>query len=212
MTRQGEHPHHLPDHLPLQIGEVDEDGRGKLTVDDVVQVARDRRPVAKLSPVVRAQMDASKEWVDQIIVSMRQYETDLKAYNEAALSGKRAKKPTKPAALYGFNTEFGALAGKASLDTVYETDALSRNLIVSHNTGVGEYFDEETVRAAMFLRANSLAFGYLSVRHELVEILIAMRNDCDARRRRRLPGGALEGLAGGKRRPSAAFTSGARRR
>jgi histidine ammonia-lyase len=100
----------------------------------------------------------------------------LKVYEDARKRGERAVEPQQPDAYYGINTGFGALAGKASLGTVYETKALSRNLIASHNTGVGEYFDEETVRAAMLLRANSLALGYSGVRQELVEKLIVMLN------------------------------------
>jgi len=43
------------------------------------------------------------------------------------------------------------------LDSEYLTKVLSRNLIASHSVGVGEYFDEEIVRAAMLIRACSLA-------------------------------------------------------
>jgi histidine ammonia-lyase len=49
----------------------------------------------------------------------------------------------QPAAYYGINTGFGALAGRSALDSVYLTRVLGRNLIASHSVGVGPYFECE---------------------------------------------------------------------
>lgn len=165
MAAHGEPSHHR---VPLQIGLDDH----PLTLDDVVHVARDRTSVDTLPKQVKAQMAASAEWVDEIVASIATYEQAVQAPKD----GQNVELPDEPPAYYGINTGFGALAGKASLKSVDETKALSRNLMTSHSIGVGDYFDEETVRAAMLLRANSLAKGYSGVRIELVEKLIAMLN------------------------------------
>ena len=51
-----------------------------------------------------------------------------------------------------------------------------QNLITSHSVGVGDPLPEEVVRAAMLLRANTLAKGFSGVRLELVEKLLEMIN------------------------------------
>jgi histidine ammonia-lyase len=165
MTTQGDPAHH---HTPLQLGLDDR----PLSLDDVVRVARYRDPVDSLPEPVKAQMAASAAWVDEIVASIEAYERAVQAQQR----GEVVELPNEPPAYYGINTGFGALAGKASLKSVDDTKALSRNLMTSHSIGAGDYFDEETVRAAMLLRANSLARGFSGVRVELVEKLIAMLN------------------------------------
>ena len=75
---------------------------------------------------------------------------------------------------YGINTGFGAFKDKIiSADQVKD---LQRNIVVSHSVGVGPAFDQETVRAAILIRANTLAKGHSGVRLELVEALIELLN------------------------------------
>lgn len=131
-----------------------------LSLQDVVHVARNYCKVADLSPEIEKRIQKSSEWVER-------------AVNEIELKKKQGKKP-KP--YYGINTGFGALAGKAALDSEYLTKVLSRNLIASHSVGIGQYFNEETVRAAMLLRANSLAQGHSGVRPLIIQKLIEMLN------------------------------------
>ncbi len=82
-----------------------------------------------------------------------------------------------PSAYYGVNTGFGALAGRSALDSDHTIAVLGRNLIASHSVGVGPYFDLDTVRAAMLIRAQSLAHGHSGVRPLIVETLIRMINE-----------------------------------
>jgi histidine ammonia-lyase len=78
------------------------------------------------------------------------------------------------ATVYGVNTGFGKLA-RIRIDD----DKLGRlqlNLIRSHSVGVGEPFDDATVRAILALRANCLARGHSGIRLQTLEHLIAMLN------------------------------------
>ncbi len=141
-------------------------GEHRLTLDDVVRVARSFEPVAGLSPESRANVRASAEWVESVLATMER----------SHAAGADREGADQAPAYYGINTGFGAQAGKAALQSAYETKALMRNLIASHSAGVGPYFDEETVRAALLLRAHSLAQGVSGVSLELIEKLIAMLN------------------------------------
>ena len=78
------------------------------------------------------------------------------------------------AVVYGVTTGFGHLKDRAiPLDQVRQ---LQRNLILSHAVGVGAPLDQGAVRAAMAIRANTLAKGYSGVRPEVVDLLLAMVN------------------------------------
>jgi histidine ammonia-lyase len=118
-----------------------------LTTDAVVAVARGRLPVA-----------ISSLGCDRILASRAVVEKLLEAETP----------------VYGISTGFGEFS------TVFisrsEREKLQRNLILSHATGVGEYLPEDCVRAAMLLRANSLAKGYSGIRLATVEKLCEMLN------------------------------------
>ena len=77
-------------------------------------------------------------------------------------------------AVYGINTGFGIFADKQIANE--DSSKLSRNLILSHAVGTGDPLPIEVVRAAMLVRANTLAKGYSGVRLELVETLLQMLN------------------------------------
>jgi len=119
-----------------------------LTIEDVVSVARHGRAVG-LADSAMARIEASRAYVESLLV------------------------PDAPP-VYGINTGFGAFADRP----VAPEDAarLSRNLMLSHAVGAGEPFPEEVVRAAMLIRANTLAKGYSGVRSEVIETLLAMLN------------------------------------
>lgn len=76
--------------------------------------------------------------------------------------------------VYGLNTGFGSLKDK-SIDQV-ALEELQENLIRSHAAGTGNPFSEPEVRAAILVRANSLANGYSGVRLELVEKFLEILN------------------------------------
>ncbi len=119
-----------------------------LTIDDVVAVARQSRPVA-LAETARPRIDASRAWVDELLARGT---------------------PT----VYGINTGFGVFANvPVHAD---QSARLMRNLILSHSAGVGEPLSEEIVRATMVIRANTLAKGFSGIRAVVIETLIEMLN------------------------------------
>ena len=120
----------------------------KLNTCEVVSVARGDRPV-RISPSAR----------DKVIASRR----TLQAVLEDPQSS-----------VYGVNTGFGRLLNERISEA--QSQQLQENLILSHSAGVGEPFDRETVRAAMILRANSLAKGHSGVRPTIVDTLLSMLN------------------------------------
>jgi len=73
---------------------------------------------------------------------------------------------------YGINTGFGLLAQCRIPDEQLGT--LQRNLVLSHNAGVGDYLDERVTRLIVFLKITSLLQGYSGVRRELIEALLAL--------------------------------------
>jgi len=119
-----------------------------LTLSDLEDVARRRRPVA-VCPEARARAAASRRAIDAIF-----------AAGDAA------------PAVYGVNTGFGALAETriAAQDIV----ALQRNLVRSHAAGVGPDLGEAEVRAMILLRAQVIALGCSGVRTEVLDALVAM--------------------------------------
>jgi histidine ammonia-lyase len=118
-----------------------------LTIEDVVRVARFAEPVG-LSPEARERMQLSRDWVMAIAAS--------------------------PRAVYGINTGFGIFADQRIPPSA--SALLSRNLILSHAVATGPELPAEVVRAAMLIRANTLAIGHSGARPEIVETLLSMLN------------------------------------
>ncbi|MCG2622483.1 histidine ammonia-lyase [Arthrobacter sp. I2-34] len=130
-------------------------GAGRATLEDLIQVARFRRPV-EVSGEVPARMEPSRAWLGAIVDQME------------------AGEPTAP--IYSINTGFGSLAGRKAFDQASDAAELSRRLVLSNAAGVGRYVDEEVVRATMFIRMVSLAQGHSGVRHEILDTLAGMLN------------------------------------
>ncbi|MDE0253629.1 MAG: histidine ammonia-lyase [Rhodospirillaceae bacterium] len=76
------------------------------------------------------------------------------------------------AAVYGVNTGFGKLA--STRISPEETARLQRNLILSHNAGVGPDLPERIVRLMMVLKLLSLGRGASGVQWAIVEALERM--------------------------------------
>ena len=74
--------------------------------------------------------------------------------------------------VYGVNTGFGDLATERI--PAANLKVLQRNLVRSHAVGVGDPLPADVVRAAMLLRANTLAAGRSGVRGETLRLLIDM--------------------------------------
>lgn len=118
-----------------------------LTIKDVVSVAQKGEKVT-ISSQARKKINRSRNWVKEII------------------------EKGKP--VYGVNTGFGIFADKQiSTDDIKK---LNRNLILSHAVGTGPDLPPEVVRAAILIRANTLANGYSGIRLEVVETLINLLN------------------------------------
>src|SRR5919106_102038 len=119
-----------------------------LTIDNVIEVARGRRPV-ELAPEAVARMRASRSVIERLLAD--------------------------GAVVYGVTTGFGDLAD-VRIDPS-QTAELQRNLVRSHAAGVGDPLPDDVVRAMLLLRANALAVGLSGVRVEVVELLIEMMNE-----------------------------------
>lgn len=76
--------------------------------------------------------------------------------------------------VYGINTGFGIFADKKI--SSQEIQTLNRNLILSHAVGTGEYLATDVVRAAILIRANTLAKGFSGVRLIVITTLLEMLN------------------------------------
>ena len=75
---------------------------------------------------------------------------------------------------YGVNTGFGRFVSAHIPDELAEE--LQLRLLRSHACGVGEPYADDVVRAAMLLRANTLAKGFSGARVTTVELLIECLN------------------------------------
>ena len=122
------------------------DGHG-LTLTDLVRVARENEKV-RLAPGAAKRVEASRLALEKIVRS-------------------------GPVA-YGIKTGFGELAHVTIPDR--DVRRLQLNLLRSHAVGQGPPLPPDAVRAALLLRANTLALGHSGVRRELVELLLAMLN------------------------------------
>ncbi len=118
-----------------------------LSLEEIQRVVFEKEEVA-LSERSVQQIAQSRKWVEKII------------------------KRGKP--VYGINTGFGIFADKKI--STQEIQKLNRNLILSHSVGTGEDLPQEVVRAAILIRANTLAKGYSGVRPDLINTLLEMLN------------------------------------
>src|SRR5438132_241807 len=122
------------------------DGRS-LDLDDVIAVARRGEPV-RLAPAAARRVDASRRALEKVVA--------------------------KGTLAYGIKTGFGELANVAISDA--DVRALQLNLLRSHAIGQGLPLRKDEVRAALLLRANTLAMGYSGVRRILVTRLLELLN------------------------------------
>src|SRR5207247_6681811 len=75
---------------------------------------------------------------------------------------------------YGVNTGFGRFVSAHIPEE--QAEELQLRLLRSHACGVGEPYPDDVVRAALLLRANTLAKGYSGARIETVELLVECLN------------------------------------
>ncbi len=118
-----------------------------LTIEETARVAREKENVV-ISAVAQAAICRSRAAVDALLKSGE--------------------------AVYGLTTGFGKFAEKRIADA--DTEALQKNLIVSHACGTGDPLSTEAVRAVMLLRLNALSRGYSGIRLSTMETLLSMLN------------------------------------
>ncbi len=100
------------------------------------------------------------------------------ALDEAAWAGVDAAAATvarlvdQGRTIYGVTTGFGMLA-RTRIDAA-RTEALQRNLVLSHCAGVGEALPARVVRLVLVLKVMSLARGHSGVRRPTLEALLTL--------------------------------------
>lgn len=119
-----------------------------LSIDQILAVAEKGEKVI-LSSTAKENISKSHHWVEEIV------------------------QEGEP--VYGINTGFGIFADKQISEE--DINTLNRNLILSHAVSTGPDLDNNIVRAAMLIRANTLACGYSGIRLRLVENLLGMLNE-----------------------------------
>lgn len=114
-----------------------------------IKVMLQSRATLALSEEVEQRIDASHAYLHQHLTS--------------------AQKP-----VYGINTGFGALCNTTISPGNLET--LQRNLVMSHACGTGEEIPAEIVKLMLFLKVQSLSYGYSGVQLSTVRRLLAFFN------------------------------------
>jgi histidine ammonia-lyase len=85
---------------------------------------------------------------------------------------KKIEATTEP--IYGINTGFGSLYNKNIPKD--QLEKLQENLVMSHACGMGAEVPQEIVRLILFLKIQSLSYGYSGVQIETVERLVSLFN------------------------------------
>ena len=119
-----------------------------LELGEVWAVAVHARP-AGLAPSALVRMRAARDVVERVAHGAREH-------------------------TYGVNTGFGRFVSQTIPEEL--TEELQLRLLRSHACGVGPPYPDEVVRAAMLLRANTLAKGNSGARTETVELLLECLN------------------------------------
>ncbi len=120
-------------------------GRGPVTFEDVVAVARQGAPVELTAEAMSA------------IAQARRVVEELAA---------------APVPAYGISTGFGALATRHI--PAEKRTQLQRSLVRSHAAGTGPEVEREVTRALMLLRLSTLATGHTGIRPETAQLLAAL--------------------------------------
>lgn len=142
-------------------------GHDPLTIPDVVRVARQNAPVHPLP----ASAPPGSDLAERIARVERSA-----AWVQRTMDEIERTNGHDPLVIYGVNTGFGDNAGRAIFRHQSQAARLSRNLLLSHAIGAGDHLPPDVVRAAMLIRANTLAQGYSGVRREVINTLVEMLN------------------------------------
>ncbi|MEO0225622.1 MAG: histidine ammonia-lyase, partial [candidate division WOR-3 bacterium] len=119
-----------------------------LTLRKIEQIIVDKEKIT-LAPEVKKRIERSANFVERIVQAQKK--------------------------VYGINTGFGALSTVRIPER--ELSSLQRNLLLSHNTGVGPAVPLPIAKTAMVLRLNTLIRGYTGVRFRTVKALVELINN-----------------------------------
>jgi histidine ammonia-lyase len=121
----------------------------KLTLTDLHEIVS-KHPQIKLSDDTIQKIKNCRDYLDQ-----------------------KLKDASEP--IYGINTGFGSLYNRnISAD---QLEKLQENLVKSHACGTGPDVPEEIIRLMLFLKIQSLGYGYSGVQTATVERLVALYNN-----------------------------------
>ena len=120
----------------------------KITIDELVQIARQNCPVAFTS-VGEARVNRTGAMITRWVKEKR--------------------------VIYGITTGFGALCNVTIPEG--DTRQLQQNILVSHAAGIGMPFPVDIVRTIMALRVHDLSLGFSGCRIDAIRYLLAFLNE-----------------------------------
>ena len=127
-----------------------------LTIHDVVNVARFRQTV-KISSEAKKRVAHAHE----LLISGAKFDLPIYGLNRGV----------------GLNKDRKIFKGEAIDPEIKEiSEQFNRNMIYSHSTGVGSDMPEDTVRAAMLVRLNTLLRGVAGIQPKAVDLLEGFLN------------------------------------
>ena len=121
--------------------------KDKLTIEDIVAVARHNQPAA-LSDNARVRMEKARQLIDRWVEAEQ--------------------------VVYGVTTGFGAMCDVTV--SPKDVRRLQEKILASHAAGIGAPFPVEVVRGIMAVRAHDLSMGYSGCRLETLKYFIAFLN------------------------------------
>ena len=128
-----------------------------MTITTLADIARHGSGLEPIRLGQGQRIDESAAWVASTMAGLETRDEPVRAY-------------------YGINTGFGDNAGRAAFSRQEDAAHLSRNLLLSHSTGVGDQLPLDVVRAALAIRIANLAHGYSGVRPVVINTLVEMLN------------------------------------
>jgi len=164
------------DGVQLSLPQVEAAARAslKVTLEAGVKAKLDKSS-RQLAGTVREAIAAGRDLGKRIKQLERKGSQSGQNASRSQAEIKRLQLELKKRMIYGVTTGFGALK-KNYCESEKDARELQKNLVLSHVCGVGEYLDDETVRAIMLLKAHHLASGRSGVRFELVQRLVDILN------------------------------------
>jgi len=124
---------------------------------EIFEIGKDRLDIETL-------VAAAKKQIEVRLCGSAEFEAKIKkgaAFLDQAL--------TQHGGIYGVTTGYGDSCSETVKQEQYRE--LPINLTRFHGCGMGDYFDNETVRALMIVRLNTLAMGYSGVSMELLRYI-----------------------------------------